>query len=387
VKLKPFLLSSLFSLLGMISPELAHAQFIGYTSPQTVQQTLATNTACTGSPQLFSVQNLGQTQHQATATVSAASVRFTMQFLGQDAAGNTFPISEIATAQNNAPITNGVLQAAGYFPIVKLQVICSPGAATFTLNYSGSSSTPVFGAGGYQVTQYDKVLFIAQSQTGTSPNVAITSPTFNSSGNLIFTYSAAPSGSTGSLVFTCASQIATVPFNNATSLTFTLANVNTVQVFQVPSLTCPFPSVLYSPPGTPNGTFNLEYVVNPLGASVAADPCASAGTPKSSVAINAAATAQLVPILNNSAVYVCGYSFTIAGSATATAQLEYGTGATCGTGTTVLTGSFLGGTAPVPITSQAVPGTVAKTPAGNALCLVAGGATPSIQGVLTYVQQ
>lgn len=116
------------------------------------------------------------------------------------------------------------------------------------------------------------------------------------------------------------------------------------------------------------------------------DPCANASVLKSSVAINATANVQLVALSGTTIVYVCGFSFTVAGSATATAQLEYGTGAVCATGPVVLTGSYLGGTLPVLITGNS-PGTVTKGIAANALCLVAGGATPSIQGVLTFVQQ
>src|SRR5437899_2681628 len=54
-------LLALFALLGLASA--SPAQFIGYTSPQTVDQTLASNLACTGGVQNFTITNLGQTQH------------------------------------------------------------------------------------------------------------------------------------------------------------------------------------------------------------------------------------------------------------------------------------------------------------------------------------
>jgi hypothetical protein len=119
-----------------------------------------------------------------------------------------------------------------------------------------------------------------------------------------------------------------------------------------------------------------------------ADPCQSSAVAKRSVVIAASgvATTQLVALQPGMTVYVCGYSFTVAGSATATATLEYGTGSSCGTGTTTVTGAYLGGTLAIHIQMGGA-GTITKTASANALCLVAGGSTPSIQGVLTYVQQ
>lgn len=115
------------------------------------------------------------------------------------------------------------------------------------------------------------------------------------------------------------------------------------------------------------------------------DPCLDPNVAKSTVVVNisSATTTQLVALSGSTIVYVCGLSATIAGT-TPTLLMEYGTGASCGTGTTALTGTF----APTAGTlmSLAVDGTEMKSIAGNAICLVSGG-TPSIQGVLTYIQQ
>ncbi len=116
-----------------------------------------------------------------------------------------------------------------------------------------------------------------------------------------------------------------------------------------------------------------------------ADPCLSPGIAKSSVAINiaAAATTQLVGFVSGQTIYACNANFTysVAGSA----QFEYGTGTNCGTGTTTLTGAM------VTTANEYLPlgwgGTIFKTAASNALCVVTTGTTPSMQGVLTYVQQ
>lgn len=118
--------------------------------------------------------------------------------------------------------------------------------------------------------------------------------------------------------------------------------------------------------------------------AVSVDPCFT-NTSKSSVVINigSATTTQLVALVAGQKIYVCGYSATHAVGTAATYQFEYGTGSSCGTGTTVLTGAMIGGF----FVSFADPGTTFATPAGNALCMVTAGTGPSAQGVLTYIQQ
>jgi hypothetical protein len=124
------------------------------------------------------------------------------------------------------------------------------------------------------------------------------------------------------------------------------------------------------------------------------DPCQSSGTIKSNAVINVvtATTTQLVALSGTKTIYVCGYSFTIDSSATsaATALIEYGTGASCGTGTTALTGTYGTATATAGPAILIIPGpyagTAFSTAAGNALCILTAGTTVNVQGQLTYVQ-
>lgn len=115
------------------------------------------------------------------------------------------------------------------------------------------------------------------------------------------------------------------------------------------------------------------------------DPCQSPAVQKSSVAvaISTATTTQLVALNGTKKVYVCGFSATTGAAGALT--FEYGTGASCGTGTTTLTGAMVMGTTGS-ITLGNSGGTLMSTAAGNAFCaLTATGA--ALQGVLTYVQQ
>jgi hypothetical protein len=129
--------------------------------------------------------------------------------------------------------------------------------------------------------------------------------------------------------------------------------------------------------------------------STAADPCQNPAVAKSSAVINvtSATTTQLVPLSGATVIYACEFGITISQVITTpnTLKFVYGTGASCGTGTTNLTGLFGDGgvtaAAPIFVTSGAA-GTSFKTAAGNALCVTTAiGGSGSFQGWVTFVQQ
>lgn len=114
------------------------------------------------------------------------------------------------------------------------------------------------------------------------------------------------------------------------------------------------------------------------------DPCLDPKQAKSSVAINATASAQLVALSGSTVIYVCGFNYTSAGTAPTT-KFVYGTGAVCVTGQISLTGVYAPSVGSV--ISKTWDGTAFQSAAGNALCLIIAGTSPSIQGVVTYVQK
>jgi hypothetical protein len=120
---------------------------------------------------------------------------------------------------------------------------------------------------------------------------------------------------------------------------------------------------------------------SPLSAN---DPCQSSAVAKQSVTVNisAAGTTQFVGISGTLSIYVCGFYASAAGTSPSL-QFEYGGGTTC-TSPTALTGVILASTTvPLELASGL---TNFKAPSGTGLCGVAGGTTPNLQGVLTYVQ-
>lgn len=106
---------------------------------------------------------------------------------------------------------------------------------------------------------------------------------------------------------------------------------------------------------------------------------ASASVP---INISTATTTQLVALSGTTKIYVTGWDVIAAGTGNIT--LEYGTGSTCGTGTTVLTGAY-NLTAQAGIARGNGLGPVLVVPAGNALCALTSAAV-QMSGSLAYTQ-
>jgi hypothetical protein len=108
------------------------------------------------------------------------------------------------------------------------------------------------------------------------------------------------------------------------------------------------------------------------------DPCSYAVKSSTPITLTTATTQQLIPVSGSTVPYVCGFSMTIAPSATS--------------GTNALTGTYGNGdltsAAPVvPITAGNASSTVFKGAAASGICIVTAGTAVNVQGVLTYVQQ
>jgi hypothetical protein len=239
----------------------AQAQFIGYVSPQTVQQTLATSLACTGSQQTFSVSNLGQTQHYLS--IIAASVQtFTAEIDGVDTQGNVYRISDVLELAGASAFRQGTVVGSGYFPKIQVSVLCGPTSGSFTASYSGGSSISNVPVGTLLTAAIDKINFFSASATTNQQDNNEQTPYGSSAGTLLFAYAAAPS-STGAVSILCSG----VGISSAvTVFTASLANTTAVQVFSVPDKPCPFASVQYGA-GTGGTTVSAEYLFSSPGRS------------------------------------------------------------------------------------------------------------------------
>lgn len=90
------------------------------------------------------------------------------------------------------------------------------------------------------------------------------------------------------------------------------------------------------------------------------------------ITLGAAGTLQIVAPVAGKKVYVC--TFFVVESVAGTIQLTEGTGATCGTGTTNVTGA-ISGTVGTPMGVAGISSTFQTNVAGDGLCLVNGAAT------------
>lgn len=135
----------------------------------------------------------------------------------------------------------------------------------------------------------------------------------------------------------------------------------------------------------------LLFIISPIAAlAQSSNPCTNADNIQS-VAVSIA-TIATTRIINNAdaekKTILCNVSLTLVGAATAnTIVIEYGTGAACGTGTTVLSGAF---TASVVVGSSTVlrlpPYSIKSVPAGNSTCLVTT-TGDAVKGVVSFVVQ
>jgi hypothetical protein len=105
------------------------------------------------------------------------------------------------------------------------------------------------------------------------------------------------------------------------------------------------------------------------------------------VNITTATTTSVVAVSGSLAVYICGFDLYVPSGTLPSFAFTYGTGAAC-TGATALTGTYGGiaGTVGENFPMGNGVGTIFRTPASQGVCIVSGGTTPSIQGVVFWAQ-
>jgi len=378
-KLRPLLFSTVLSLVAFCFPASLEAQFIGYTSPQTVTQTLFNNTNCTGVAQTAVVTNLGQTQHTLTSAQIAGVNNFQAYLEGSNDGVNFTRFSDEIDSNT---FNQSIVSAAGYFAVVRAKVTCNPSSTGFfTLQYSGTSVTPGTPAGFALGAQIDKLLANGASD-GTSYSTPNIIPPFgNSLGTLYwFGIGAPPAGST--LKYACNNNNG----GTLTTVTLPLLIQTGTQVFPISAYSCATLSVIYTSGGASASVYAIDYLFLGPGLPATTDPCQSAGIGKSSLNFLAAAatTTQIIPGSGSTTTYVCGYQFTMAVLA-GTVQLTTGTGGACGANTVVKSGvmqTIIG----QPFTFG--PGASVFTAApGSGVCMTTTGAGATAAGIINFVQQ
>ncbi len=219
------------------------AQFIGYTTPQTVQRTAldAVTTAPTNSANM---PNIGQNVHKLSYSTGGTGTVRDLNIVIQASIDNVsfFDISENATNTFSGNIT-----ATDYYPFVRIRLTrfeTNSGTPTLTATYVGSSVTPVI-QGTLAISSYLKEIWTGlPSNTTTVQSVNI--PAGNTSGTLYAKFSDAA----------CASATLSIgvsgPFSSAldfTMATFTLVAQSAAQAFTVPLFSSQRVTITYTAGG------------------------------------------------------------------------------------------------------------------------------------------
>jgi hypothetical protein len=238
-----------FLALFFLLPQPTLAQYLGSVSIQTVQQNLfAAGTVCTGAPQTATVNNLGQTSHTVVLLqgATATSIKFFLE--GSNDGANFTRISDEYDG-----IQSGALQASGYYTVVRANVTCSPGTATFGMTYSGSGVPPSQPQGDGLRSQVEKVIAQAISTTG-NQNFGLRSPYGNTAGLLQFTTSGGTFSGAAAVTVTC-----TLLSGQSTTVLNSTALSGATQLITVPASPCVSLVIGYTQ-GTSTGNMTIEYV-------------------------------------------------------------------------------------------------------------------------------
>ncbi len=281
-----FLLSlgTLFFLTTACAPRRAQAQFIGYTSPQTVQ-IVALNAV--NAPTTATVPNIGQNMHFLSYTRSGTVNIFALRLEGSNDGTNFFPISDDAF---DVPISAGVIYAVGYYPVVRVNLLAIVGGGTITASYSGTSGSSSPPTGNTYTTglQSRKLVFSRASQ-GTTASATILTP-YNSSGGSVFISSTQganfPAGST--------INVGTVIANSGLNFPLPSTSLTGVSSALLPVAFDPSSSVTvtYTSGGASANDFSVWYLFTPTGPMPSAQPAITLNS-ESTSAVNTAVTKSI----------------------------------------------------------------------------------------------
>lgn len=270
-----------------------HAQFLGFTSPQTITQKIfsgQTTPVRTPTPTLLvcvptngspcGVPNQGQTFHYLTYVPSSAACVIDIAIQASYDGVTFFNISPDATA-NNILLGQGAagagVYANGWFPALAINLTnisnCPGGVSAF---YSGTSSSTSNTFGVFtQATALQQTILQNSNISGSTTVVTIATPV-NSSGGRIYLTCTVTCGA-GTNTFTVF-DVPSPPQTQRVLATFTAANTTALQTFTIPALTTNFVQVsfplgnfattnasayyAFDSPGTPAATADVFREIN-----------------------------------------------------------------------------------------------------------------------------
>lgn len=255
------------------------AQFIGYTSPQTVNQQIfnAVNTtqvsplsnaspsACNAIPigvAACAIPNLGQSIHYVTVRVSAtANFRLTLEGSNDGSAWFAMAESSSDSGLNGASPGFSGFFASGSFNAYRLNLQVGTISGTMQVWYSGTSVSTGAPGGDFNASAaYRRILALAPNSalTLTAITKTIYPPAGNTAGTVYFKFVANPCA-TGSLLVSAGSDTQHL----STLATIIPANNTNLQTFLLPASNAPVVTFGYTQCGTE--TYDTFMVFSPQG--------------------------------------------------------------------------------------------------------------------------
>ena len=390
--------ASLGLLLFLGTPS-ASAQFLGYTSPQTTQETLFDDVAVTGPS--ANVRNLGQSVHYLTYLASGTVTRLSIELQAcsgpilttcAPAGAGWIRISETAT---NA--AQGAVFASGYFPLIRANITTLDGGGAVTAEYSGTSVATGPPVGIFNTSGINNKILANDLDADTTVSFDVELPSGGTGGILYFTFSAA--GYAGATI-----EVSAGPdlahLSEALPST-SLASIDTTQAVRVTVNSANVSRVTYTTAGATAVTYDLSYAfggsqsaaVDVLSIAAGSNNIGnvnieSAGTneeffscnSQEIVNLSASGNTQIVALSAGDVIRVCHISFSM--DAVADVTFREGTGTNCDTDDTAISGIYRDANW---IALDFGADGALRGSSGQALCVNLGTAV-NAGGVITYAQ-
>lgn len=363
-------------LLALVWVPCASAQFLGFTSPQTITQTAFSAEPCANAPTSFTVRNIGQSVHYLVYSTSGTVNSLEIQIEGSQDNVTYYRMSDTGTGTSS-----GAVFASFYNTYIRVRLVACSGTGTVSAIYSGTSvatGSPV----GLFGLQYSKELAndVAANATATS-NVPL--PRGGTGGVLYLTFSDATCASSTLALTAGPDPTQQITLLAATALS---ATANT-QAFTIPAIAANDAVVTYTTGcGASAATYDLTYTVGDR-IQATATISGTAGTGASPFACtnraefeftHAGADQTQILAVPTTANHICHISLSLSASTDLT--IVEGTGSDCATGTADLTGAYQN------ITTLALDfgwWASLNTTGAQAVCLETSGAT-TLGGVVIY---
>lgn len=177
---RKLLLAFLFGILLVFLPQCARAQFIGYTSPQTVGPIQVLNNVLVATASA-PVQNLGQSFHFIYYTSNGVTVEIRIE-AAYAAGGPWFAISNTAIAEGA-----GSVFATGYYPLVRVNLLTFAGAPGAVLSawYSGTSTGVGPATGLFRGSGTESVYVVRDWDATAAGMIGFAVPPYGNSGGMV----------------------------------------------------------------------------------------------------------------------------------------------------------------------------------------------------------